>query len=98
MKKTKETKAKSKYGAYKVSMTIVYENDGKEGNVISDELWTAFKSSGIDVKLMHVDSIRQVANPEKAISQIMAGISGKQEDSMKTGTTSDGNGFISIDI
>lgn len=96
MKKAKATK--SKYGAYKVSMTIVYENDNKEGNNISDEIWTAIKNSGIGAILMHVDSIRQIANPEKAIGQILAGISGKQEDSMQTGTTSDGNGFVSIDI
>lgn len=98
MKKAKETKTKNKYSAYKVSMTIVYENDDKDGVIISDEIWAAIKNSGIDVKLMNIDSIRQIANSEKAIGQILAGISGKQEDSMKTGTTSDGNSFVSIDI
>lgn len=77
MKKAKETKTKNKYGAYKVSMTIVYENDDKDGVIISDEIWAAIKNSGIDVKLMNIDSIRQIANPEKAIGQILAGISGK---------------------
>ncbi len=81
---------------FKISMTAVYNNEGMEAEAIADSVFEAMTKVGKGLALLHVDSVKPVAKPDKAIIEILDGVSHQSTESMNKVKAEDGSEYVSV--
>ncbi len=96
-KKPAGENASTRHRAFKITLTAVYKDADIDENAISDDAFKAMSNVSKGLALLHIDSVKKIANAGDLIAKIMVGVSSQTKDSMTRKKTDDGKEFIAVD-